>query len=467
MPVNKNAMDDLFDFPDQEQNDTGNTASIFSVTQLTRKIRNLLEDRVGEVLVEGEISNLRKQSSGHHYFTLKDEGAQISCALFQNKVRNLAFPLEDGMKVQILGKVSVYQARGNYQIIVELVQAKGLGALQAKFEALKRKLDSEGLFDASTKKSVADFPDTICLVTSPTGAALRDILSILERRAPWVRVLVYPVRVQGKEAAGEISQALDFLSSWNEQADTAIDTVVITRGGGSLEDLWPFNEEKLARAIHEFPLPVVSAIGHEIDFTISDFVADLRAPTPSAAAELIVPNAEDLRNRIAQMAISLERTADTAIGRQADRINFIAGSTLLKEPMRIVSDLTQDNDRAGEKLLSAFQEAIGEKGNLISERRHQLTLLHPVKRLESASGRFSLLANRLANSALAQCQALSERCTSATSSLKNLGPDSVLARGYSITLDENGNLVESAKSTKPGERIVSRLSDGEIRSVVE
>ena len=167
------------------------------------------------------------------------------------------------------------------------------------------------------------------------------------------------------------------------------------------------------------------------------------------------------------MALTLKRTADTAIGRQTDRINYLAGSTLLKEPIRIVSDLTQDNDRAGEKLLSAFQEAIGEKGNLISERRHQLTLLHPVKRLESVSGRFSLLANRLASSALAQCQALSERCTSAASALKNLGPDSVLSRGYSITLDENGNLVESAKSTKPGERIVSRLSDGEIRSVVE
>lgn len=467
MSVNKNAMDDLFDFPDEEQNVTGNTDAIFSVTQLTRKIRNLLEDRIGEVWVEGEISNLRKQSSGHHYFTLKDESAQISCALFRNKIRQLTFPLEDGMKVQVLGNVSVYQARGNYQIIVELIQDKGLGALQAKFEALKRKLDSEGLFDSSTKQSVPDFPETICLITSPTGAALRDILSVMQRRAPWVTVLVYPVRVQGKEAAGEISQALEFLASWNEQATTSIDTVVITRGGGSLEDLWPFNEEQVARSIHAFPLPVVSAIGHEIDFTISDFVADLRAPTPSAAAEMIVPDSEELLNRIQHMQTSLERTVGASVERHADRIEFMAGSALLKEPMRIVSDLTQDHDRITDKLESVFQKAIEEKANSISELRHQLTLHHPVKRLESVSGRFSLLANQLTNSALAQCQALSERCTSAASSLKNLGPGSVLARGYSITLDENGNLIESAKNSKAGDRIISKFSDGEIRSTVE
>ena len=460
-------MDDLFDFPEPEENATGNDGSIFSVTQLTREIRNLLQQRIGEVWVEGEISNLRKQSSGHQYFTLKDEGAQISCVLFLNKARNLTLPLEDGQKVQILGKVSVYQARGNYQIIVDLVQDKGLGALQARFEALKRKLDGEGLFDTSVKKPIPLFPGTICLITSPTGAALRDMLNVLGRRAPWVRVLIYPVRVQGKGAAEEISSALNHLSTWNTQKEPAIDTVIITRGGGSLEDIWPFNEEQVARAISKFNLPVVSAIGHEIDFTISDFVADLRAPTPSAAAELIVPDAEDLGNRLGQMGRTLQKTVDNAIDRRVDCLDFMDNSPLMREPARIIPDLAQDNDRAAEKLTSAFQCAIATNEDLISELRHKLTLLHPVNRLEAISGKFSVLATRLTNTGLTTCQALSERCTSAAAALKNLGPDAVLARGYSITLDEKGNLMESAKSVKRGDRMISRLSDGEIHSTVE
>ena len=460
-------MDDLFDFPEPEENVIAPGDSIFSVSQLTREIHNLIEQHIGEVWVEGEISNLRKQSSGHQYFTLKDEDSQISCALFRNNSRGLSAPLEDGQKVQILGKVSVYQARGNYQIIVDLVQGKGLGALQARFEALKRKLDGEGLFDTAVKKTIPLFPSTICLVTSPTGAALRDMLSVLGRRAPWVRVLIYPVRVQGKGAAEEISAALKHLSGWNTQGNPAIDAVVITRGGGSLEDIWPFNEEKVARAISEFNLPVVSAIGHEIDFTISDFVADLRAPTPSAAAELIVPDAADLRNRLGQMGITLQRTVCNAIDRYVDCLDFMSNSALLKEPARIVSDLAQDNDRAAEKLSSAFQDVIGTNEDLINELRHKLTLRHPVNRLEVISGKFSVLANRLTNAGQATYRTLSERCASAATALKNLGPSAVLARGYSITLDEKGDLIESAKSTKPGDRIISRLSDGEIHSTVE
>ncbi|MCP4849835.1 MAG: exodeoxyribonuclease VII large subunit [Verrucomicrobiaceae bacterium] len=460
-------MDDLFDFPDSEEDAQGIGDSIFSVTQLTRKIRNLLQQRIGEVWVEGEISNLRKHSSGHQYFTLKDEGAQISCVLFRNNARKLTVPLDDGQKVQILGQVSVYQARGNYQIIVDLVQDKGLGALQAKFEALKRKLDEEGLFDSSVKKNIPSFPSTICLITSPTGAALRDMLSVLGRRAPWVRVLIYPVRVQGKGAAEEISAALEHLSTWNAQSKPEIDAVVITRGGGSLEDIWAFNEEQVARAISKCRLPVVSAIGHEIDFTIADFVADLRAPTPSAAAELIVPEAEDLRTRLGQMGSTLQKTLCNSIDRHVDHLEFMSNSSLLKEPKRIVSDLAQDNDRVAEKLRSAFKGAISINEDLISELRHKLTLLHPVNRLETISGRLSILAARLTNSGQATCRNLSERCSSAAVALKNLGPNAVLARGYSITLDEDGKLIESAKSTKTGDRIISRFSDGKVHSTVE
>lgn len=460
-------MDDLFDFPAPERNAIDKDDKIFSVSQLTRKIRNLLEQRIGEIWVEGEISNLRKQASGHQYFTLKDEDAQISCVLFRNNARGITFPIEDGKKVQLFGKVSVYGARGNYQIIVELVQDRGLGALQAKFEALKGKLNAEGLFDPANKKTIPPFPHTICLVTSPTGAALRDMLNVLGRRAPWVRVLVYPVRVQGKGAAKEIAAALQHLAGWNSQRKPVINTVVITRGGGSLEDMWPFNEEIVARAISEFNLPVVSAIGHEIDFTISDFVADLRAPTPSAAAELIVPEATVLRNRLEKMSATLQNRVFNVIDRQADCLDYLSHSALFQEPRRLLSDLEQETDRTAGQLSTAFKNLISESDNLISELRHQLTLRHPVNRLESVSGEFSVLANRLANAGRAACQSLSERCASAAAALKNLGPGSVLARGYSITLDAKGELIDSAKSAKTGDRLISKFFDGDVRSTVD
>jgi len=460
-------MDDLFDFPPPEKNIVDEDDKIFSVSQLTRKIRNLLEQRVGEIWVEGEISNLRKQASGHQYFTLKDEDAQISCALFRNNARRLTVPIVDGQKVQLFGKVSVYGARGNYQIIVELVQDRGLGSLQARFEALKRKLDAEGLFDTANKKPIPASPRTICLVTSPTAAALRDMLNVLGRRAPWVRVLVYPVRVQGKGAAKEIAAALQHLASWNSRMEPVINTVVITRGGGSLEDMWPFNEEIVARAINELDLPVVSAIGHEIDFTISDFVADLRAPTPSAAAELIVPDATDLRKRLEKMGTTLQNRALNVIDRQADCLEYLSHSALFQEPRRLLSDLDQETDRVAEQLSAAFKNLISEREDLISELRHQLTLRHPVNRLEAVSGKFSVLANRLVNAGQAVCQGLSERCTSHAAALKNLGPDSVMARGYSITLNEEGKLIDSAKSAKTGDRLTSRFLDGDIRSTVD
>ena len=460
-------MDDLFDFPSPEENVGGEDDKIFSVSQLTRKIRSLLEQRVGEIWVEGEISNLRKQASGHQYFTLKDEDAQISCALFRNNARRLTVPIVDGQKVQLFGKVSVYGARGNYQLIVELVQDRGLGSLQAKFEALKRKLDAEGLFDTANKKTIPAYPRTICLVTSPTAAALRDMLNVLGRRAPWVRVLVYPVRVQGKGAAKEIAAALQHLALWNSRMEPVINTVVITRGGGSLEDMWPFNEEIVARAISELDLPVVSAIGHEIDFTISDFVADLRAPTPSAAAELIVPDATDLRNRLDKMGTTLQNRALNVIDRQADCLEYLSHSALFQEPRRLLSDLEQETDRGAELLSAAFKNLTSEREDLISELRHQLTLRHPVNRLEAVSGKFSVLANRLVNAGQAACQSLSERCASHAAALKNLGPDSVMARGYSITLNAEGVLIDSAKSAKTGDRLTSRFLDGDVRSTVD
>ncbi len=264
-------------------------ASILTVSELTRAIREVLEGRIGEVWVEGEISNYRKQSSGHHYFTLKDDRAQLACVMFARSYgAQTRIPLSDGMQVQVFGQVTVYEARGQYQLIVQLVQSKGQGLLQAKFEALKRKLQAEGLFDPDHKRPLPQFPRRVALVTSATGAAVQDMLNILLRRSPWLSILICPVRVQGEGAAVEISNMIDYVSS--RAVELKVDVMIIGRGGGSLEDLWEFNEEIVARSIYRSRIPVISAVGHEIDFTITDFVADRRAPTPSAAAEIVAPD---------------------------------------------------------------------------------------------------------------------------------------------------------------------------------
>src|SRR5256886_2795786 len=257
------------------------TSKVFTVGELTRQIRATLETKFGAVWVQGEISNYKLHPSGHQYFTLKDQRASIACVIFRNTLPPPVQPLCDGAQVQVYGNVSVFEARGQYQLNVQILQTRGAGLLQAKFEALKRKLEAEGLFDSARKRQLPKFPRRIGIVTSPSGAAIRDILNVLSRRAPNVQVLVNPVRVQGIGAAAEIATAIKELATLNE-AWEPIDLIVIARGGGSIEDLWEFNEEIVARAIFHSPIPIVSAVGHEIDFTIADFVADLRAPTPSA-----------------------------------------------------------------------------------------------------------------------------------------------------------------------------------------
>src|ERR1700740_1870850 len=282
------------------------SSKVFTVAELTRQIRGTLETRFGAVWVQGEISNYKLHPSGHQYFTLKDQRAQISCVIFRNAMAPLRQPLVDGAEVQVFGSISVFEARGQYQVNVQILQPRGLGLLQAKFEALKRKLEAEGLFAAERKRPLPKFARRIGIVTSPSGAAIRDMLNILRRRAPWLQILINPVRVQGTGAAQEIAVAIRELAVPNE-AFAPFDLIVITRGGGSIEDLWEFNEEIVARAIFHSVVPIVSAVGHEIDFTICDFAADLRAPTPSAAAELIVPDIIDLQRRIDGCARGLGR----------------------------------------------------------------------------------------------------------------------------------------------------------------
>ncbi|HDL78351.1 MAG TPA: exodeoxyribonuclease VII large subunit, partial [Bacteroidetes bacterium] len=270
---------------------------IYTISEITRKIKRLLENAIPSIWLEGEISNFKRHSSGHIYFVLKDENSQISCVMWRGRNNGLYFTPQDGMKIQARGNVTVYEKRGNYQFEVLQMQPAGLGELQMALEQLKQSLKAEGLFDEQHKKKIPQYPEKIGIVTSPTGAAIRDLVSVVQRRFPSVQLILNPVRVQGAEAAGEIARAIDEFNAYGD-----VDVLIVGRGGGSLEDLWAFNEEVVARAIFRSKIPVISAVGHEIDFGISDFVADLRAPTPSAAAELVVRNREELLHTIQYLA---------------------------------------------------------------------------------------------------------------------------------------------------------------------
>src|SRR5436853_810805 len=290
------------------------TSKVLTVSELTRSIRGTLETKFGAVWVQGEVSNYKAHPNGHQYFTLKDARAQIACVIWRDTMARLRQPLVDGARIQVFGTVTLFEARGQYQLSVQIVQPFGRGLLQAKFEALKAKLEAEGLFDPARKRALPKFPKRIGIVTSPSGAAVRDILNILSRRAPWLSILISPVRVQGSGAAQEIAVAIRELTTPNENF-APVDLIIVTRGGGSIEDLWEFNEEIVARAIAAAKVPIVSAVGHEIDFTIADFVSDLRAPTPSAAAEMIVRDVLDLRR---QMDACVRGLGHELINRQRD-----------------------------------------------------------------------------------------------------------------------------------------------------
>ncbi|MEA1970003.1 MAG: exodeoxyribonuclease VII large subunit, partial [Thermodesulfobacteriota bacterium] len=309
---------------------------VLTVTELTGAIKDFLESGFGVIWVTGEISNLRRPASGHVYFTLKDEGGQIRVVAFRNAAGRIGFDLEDGMKIVCRGRLNVYPARGEYQLIIDVAEPKGLGALQMAFEQLKERLGKEGLFDPSHKKDIPFLPGKIGIVTSPSGAAIRDILNVTGRRFPSIDIIIAPVAVQGTEAPIEICDAISDLNS------IGADVIIVTRGGGSLEDLFCFNDERVARAIHSSRIPVISAVGHEIDFTIADFVADLRAPTPSAAAELVVPNKKDLIERIRSFQSRLINTRGVSLRGLENRLDFVVKG--LRDPRDQISDLRMGLD---------------------------------------------------------------------------------------------------------------------------
>ena len=418
------------------------TSKVLTVAELTRAIRGALETKFGAVWVQGEISNYKLHPSGHHYFTLKDARAQIACVIFRNTMPPLRTPLTDGAQVQVYGQVSVFEARGQYQLTVQILQPRGLGLLQAKFEALKRKLDAEGLFAAERKRALPKFPRRIGIVTSPSGAAIRDILNVLKRRGPWLEILINPVRVQGTGAAAEIAVAIRELATPNESWQP-LDLIVVARGGGSMEDLWEFNEEIVARTIVDVSVPIVSAIGHEIDFTICDFVADVRAPTPSAAAELIVPNVVDLRRRIdgCERAVS-------------------------RELIKRLRDAHQEIDVGRETLRRCLAHKVDNYKRGLMHIASALQARSPAREIAMRRNRFVDLRRRLTASPLRLLENAKQRFTQTEGILRVLGPDATLRRGYSITTAESGKVIRTVAAVHPRMKIRTRVSDGEFGSDV-
>ena len=434
------------------------TSKVFTVGELTRQIRSTLETKFRAVWVQGEISNYKLHPSGHQYFTLKDQRAQIACVIWRDTMASPRQPIVDGSQVQVYGTVTVFEARGQYQLNVQILQLRGVGLLQVKFEALKRKLEAEGLFAPGRKRPLPKFPRRIGIVTSPSGAAIRDMLNVLRRRAPWLEILIDPVRVQGTGAAQEIAVAIRELAQMTvaqlckllPQVETlrhaeqpALDLIVVTRGGGSIEDLWEFNEEIVARAIFNSGVPVVSAVGHEIDFTICDFVADLRAPTPSAAAELIVPDIFDLQRRL-------------------------DGCTraLLRQLLSRVRDAQQRLDHTRETLQRCLAHKIDSyKGNLAHITK-ALQARSPGRELMMRRNRFADLHRRLVASPARLLENARHRFSRIEGILRVLGPDATLRRGYSITMNERGKIIRTIAGARPKMKIRTRVSDGEFTSEI-
>lgn len=439
---------------------------VLSVVQLTRRISNLLEEGIGSVWVEGEISNLRRQTSGHSYFTLKDEESQLSCVLFARTASGQKIALRDGLQVRIHGQISVYQPRGQYQLVVKSIQARGEGELQARFEELKRRLSAEGLFDQQRKRPLPRFPRRIGVVTSPTGAAIRDFLQVLHRRHPGLRVVINPVRVQGKGAAAEIAAAVTEFSE--EGSDIGpVDVIVVTRGGGSLEDLWEFNEEIVARAIASSPVPVVSAVGHEIDFSIADFAADLRAPTPSAAAELLAAEGSELLERCRSLAGRIGREALALMSLHASGRQRLASSSLFREPLRKLEEARQSCDRMEEALSGSLRRRMEHIGSTLDHRSVRIAAAHPGHRLLHAGQKISALGDQLGTQLIHRLERERGRVNLVGAALSALDPEATLARGFSITRNSAGKVLTSAGQVKAGDRIRTQLAGGEIDSVVE
>ena len=432
-------MSDLFPGEGRSDAATEPRRQVWKISELTRRIKGTLEGTFGNVWVEGEISNLRRPASGHAYFTLKDATSQLRAVMFRGALAGVTMPLRDGLLVRALGQITVYEASGDYQILLKRLEPAGEGELMLRLEALKKKLAAEGLFDGARKRPLPALPQHVGIVTSPTGAAIRDILQVLDRRFANLHVLLAPVRVQGAGAGDEIAAAIDLL---NERG--GLDVLIVGRGGGSLEDLWCFNEEVVVRAIARSAIPVISAVGHEIDTTLSDYAADVRAPTPSAAAELVVKGKDELERRVADLRRRVGLGVRAAVQEWRFRLDRAARVPGLRDPLQEVQRLQQSVDF----LTVRIQKALAGLPQLVRQRAE-----NAARRMELAARMRIEEHRRVLKHAEAQ--------------LRMLNPKGVLARGYSLTRRLDGTIVRSAADAKPGMGLETEFADGAVRSTVD
>ena len=445
-----------------ELSDSALQRDVFSVSRLNREARSLLENSFSRLWVEGEISNLARPASGHLYFTLKDAKAQVSCALFRNRAVRLGFTPENGAQVLVRAQVSLYEARGNYQLIVNHMEEAGDGALRRAFEQLKSRLHQEGLFDEEHKRPLPAIPRCIGVITSPSGAAVRDALTVLRRRFPAIPVIIYPTQVQGEGAAQQIVAALR-----NAEQRAECDVLLLTRGGGSLEDLWPFNEEVVARAVHACALPVVSAVGHEIDFVISDFVADHRAATPSAAAEFLSPDQSELAARLLQLENRCKTRLQQQLQRCREKLNWLTTRFQQSHPRRQLQQQAQRLDDLEQRLVRAWQHRSAQHLSAIEALQGRLRQHSPRYLVQRLDARATQLAQRLNYCINTQVSRQREKPAVVSRALDAISPLATLQRGYSITLNKaDGSVIQDAARVNIGDALETRLAKGQIISQV-
>ncbi|MCC6709076.1 MAG: exodeoxyribonuclease VII large subunit [Gammaproteobacteria bacterium] len=437
----------------------GDGRDVFSVSRLNETARALLETGLGNVWVEGEVSNLARPASGHVYFSLKDASAQVRCAMFRTRNRAVGFEARDGMKVVAYGRVSLYTPRGDYQLIVEALEAAGEGLLRMRFEQLKRKLFEEGLFDAERKRPLPRWPRAVGVVTSASGAAVRDIITVLKRRCPALPVIIYPTSVQGEGAAAEIAAAI---ATANRRAEC--DVLLVGRGGGSLEDLWSFNEEIVARAIHASAIPVVSAVGHEVDFTIADLVADLRAATPSAAAELVSPDMLEIEAQVERARQRLVKTVSQNLKQHTRELEQLRRRLI--SPQRRLELHFQRLDELLARLPTALTTQLSLKRSQLRALEARVASQSPRARIAAHQGTLEHARHRLTAAMrrlLEQRQARLARCEQV---LRALGPGATLERGYAIVTDASGRLLRDARDVELGATLTTRLARGRLEAEV-
>jgi len=437
--------------------------NILTVTQLNRATNQLLGEHFLSVLVEGELSNTAQPSSGHLYFSLKDANAQVRCAMFKTQQRRLTFKPENGKQVVVKAQVSLYEPRGDFQLIVESMEEAGDGALRRAFEALKLKLAEEGLFDTANKKSLPALPKTIGVITSPTGAAIRDILTVLRRRFAAIPVIIYPVAVQGGNAKFEIARAVA-LANEHQQCDV----IILGRGGGSLEDLWAFNEEMVARAIFASEIPIISAVGHETDVTIADFVADLRAATPSAAAEHVTPDQQEWLSRFLHLEARLHQQLQRKLSQKQQSLDWLAKRLQQQHPGQKLARNAQRLDELELRLNQAMQTRLRHNKSLVDEKTAKLWQYNPAVTINNYKQKQDYLSKRLINVILYKLESLKQRLLNVSQTLHAVSPLATLNRGYALVIHQaSGQIIRSTEQLRLGDRVETRLAQGRFTSQIK